>query len=234
MPARLPPAEKCMGVCTQGERLPDAIVISDIPRHCQGHPGSPPRSANCASPRFEFDGFRPQTGGALMQELRVESGARTADACAGGSAAHEQVRRAVPGISAAGVRMGTATFAVISAESHTHRAQAGACHRGQPEDVGGGVCRVARPASISARGVYGSRTISGGNPCLQKQRPNCDPDHVLGLHCLTVAACVTADWPVSGNSASIITGGNQRDVSKGLFFRGAGTLPFGSAVHAGA
>jgi len=66
-----------------------------------------------------------------------------------------------------------------------------------------------------------------------QSKAKCDPDRcAAGLHCLTV--CGLRDglarfgqFCIDSQLAAALRG----DVNKGLFFRGAGTLPFGSAVR---
>ena len=204
-------------------RLPDAIVI-EHPRHAGGHLGAA-RISELHDPRFEFDVVLTQTR-ALMQELGIDP-ERVPLICAGGINSHEQVRGLFR-LGAAGVQLGTA-FAV-SAESDAHPVFKQVLAEARPEDV----VEFVSVAGLPARGVLTPwlKNYLRRESMLQS-KAKCDPDRcAAGLHCLTV--CGLRDglarfgqFCIDSQLAAALRG----DVNKGLFFRGAGTLPFGSAVR---
>ena len=204
-------------------RLPDAIVI-EHPRHAGGHLGAA-RISELHDPRFEFDVVLTQTR-ALMQELGIDP-ERVPLICAGGINSHEQVRELFR-LGAAGVQLGTA-FAV-SAESDAHPVFKQVLAEARPEDV----VEFVSVAGLPARGVLTPwlKNYLRRESMLQS-KAKCDPDRcAAGLHCLTV--CGLRDglarfgqFCIDSQLAAALRG----DVNKGLFFRGAGTLPFGSAVR---
>jgi nitronate monooxygenase len=203
-------------------RLPDAIVI-EHPRYAGGHLGAA-KIEDLADPRFDFERVIPET----LAFFDAEGIARDAIPLvpAGGINTHEGIRELLA-MGAAAVQLGTA-FAVTEegdADPEFKRVLAGA----KPEDI----VEFMSVAGLPARAVrtpWLARYLEH-LPKMQAvahKKPRC----TLKFDCL--AQCGLRDgvskigqFCIDMQLAYAVHG----DVGKGLFFRGAATLPFGREIR---
>ena len=204
------------------KRLPDAIVI-EHPGHAGGHLGAA-RIDGVNDPRFDFPRVLEETF-ALLRELGLERESIPLIP-AGGIATPERVRELLA-LGAGAVQIGT-PFAVTE-ESDAHPAFKRVLAEAKPEDI----VVFMSVAGLPARAV---RT-----PFLERYLKRL-PE--LAQHAAKKKACTLA-WDcleVCGLRDGKATMGqfciDQRlafalagDVARGLFFRGAGKLPFGAQIR---
>lgn len=202
-------------------RLPDAIVI-EHPRLAGGHLGAA-RVADLQDRRFDFDVVIPEVL-AFFKAARIEG--QIPLIAAGGVSSNDDIRR-LQGLGASAVQLGTA-FAVTQ-ECDADPAFKHVLASAKPEDI----VEFTSVAGLPARAV---RT-----PWLDKYLRLQDRlqghAHAKG-HCTMWFDCLSqcglrdgkADWgqfcidKVLGHALA-------GDVRKGLFFRGAGRLPFGDQIR---
>jgi nitronate monooxygenase len=205
------------------QRLPDAIVI-EHPRYAGGHLGAT-RLSEVRDPRFDFAPVI-EAVLALFRELGVER-ERIPIIAAGGIHSHEQVRELLA-LGASAVQLGT-PFAVC-AEGDAHPEFKRVLAEAKREDL----VEFMSVAGLPARAVatpWLKRYLSR-EQALQSHA-KADPRRcVPGADCLTV--CGLRDGISSAGQFCIATRlahAVHGDVKKGLFFRGAEPLPFGSAIR---
>ncbi|TSE25768.1 Dihydroorotate dehydrogenase [Tepidimonas aquatica] len=202
-------------------RLPDAIVL-EHPRLAGGHLGAA-RVADLTDRRFDFDVAIPEVLAFLARE-GIERDIPII--AAGGISTHDDVRR-LQGLGAAAVQLGTA-FAV-TAESDAAEAFKRVLVSARPEDV----VEFTSVAGLPARAV---RTpwlekylrLEPRMQAMAHPKRRCN----MGFDCL--ARCGLRDGvPEMGQFCIDQQLGHalQGDVARGLFFRGAGRLPFGEAIR---
>ena len=204
-------------------RLPDAIVI-EHPRYAGGHLGAT-RTEDISDPRFDFEPVLEGTFN-LFRNLGIERN-RVPLVVAGGINAHEQVR-ALLALGAAAVQIGT-PFAVTE-EGDAHPAFKKVLAEAQPADI----VTFMSVAGLPARAVLTPwlRNYLRREKALQSHA-KADPRRcVSGLNCLTVCGlrdglATMGQFCIDTRLAFALKG----DVKKGLFFRGAERLPFGSAIR---
>jgi len=200
-------------------RLPDAIVI-EHPRLAGGHLGAQ-RVSDLNDRRFDFDVVLPE-----VQEFFRKSGFEIPLIAAGGISCREDIKR-LQGLGATAVQLGTA-FAV-TCESDASQAFKEVLAGARPEDL----VEFTSVAGLPARAV---RT-----PWLDKylriqermqkaahEKPHC----TMWFDCL--AQCGLRDGHANWGQFCIdkVLGyAFNGDVKKGLFFRGAGRLPFGTQIR---
>jgi len=202
-------------------RLPDAIVI-EHPRLAGGHLGAA-KVSDLKDRRFDFDVVLPE-----VQEYFKKSGLEKEIPliAAGGISCREDIKR-LQGLGAAAVQLGTA-FAV-TCESDASLAFKQVLAGAKPEDL----VEFTSVAGLPARAV---RT-----PWLDKylrlqermqkaahQKPHC----TMWFDCLS--QCGLRDGnPNWGQFCidKVLGYALAGDVRKGLFFRGAGKLPFGTQIR---
>jgi nitronate monooxygenase len=202
------------------QRLPDAIVI-EHPRWAGGHLGAA-KVADLNDPRFDFENVIPQVL-AFLRSAGVER--EVPIIAAGGVRSFEDIVR-LQALGAAAVQLGTPFVATdeCDADPAFKRVLAEA----RDEDI----VEFTSVAGLPARAV---RTPWLANylkaePRLQQtvhKKPRC----TLAFDCL--AQCGLRDGLPGWGQFCIDTqlaAGLRGDVKKGLFFRGAGALPFGSAI----
>jgi nitronate monooxygenase len=203
------------------KRLPDAIVI-EHPRLAGGHLGAA-RIADLGDRRFDFDQVLPacqaffkQAG--LEQEIPLIA--------AGGIRSFEDIRR-LQDMGAAGVQLGT-PFAV-TAECDAHAEFKRVLAESRDEDM----VEFTSVAGLPARAV--------ATPWLKhylKLEPKLQAAAHVKARCTKAFDCLAQcglrdgikDWGqfcIDNQLAAALRG----DVKKGLFFRGAGALPFGSQIR---
>lgn len=205
------------------KRLPDAIVI-EHPRFAGGHLGAT-RLEDVDDPRYAFTRVFGQIA-AVMRDLGLEREIIPLIA-AGGIATHEQAR-ALLGIGAAAVQLGTA-FAVTR-EGDAHENFKRVLAEAKPEDI----VTFMSVAGLPARAVATPwlRNYLGREKAL-RSHARADPRRcVPGAGCLTV--CGLRDGLAAAGQFCIATRlayALHGDMKKGLFFRGSEPLPFGSAIR---
>ena len=202
-------------------RVPDAIVI-EHPRLAGGHLGAA-RISDLSAPRFEFDVVLPEAL-AFLRQAGLEG--RVPLIAAGGVGTQADIRR-LQDLGASAVQLGTA-FAVTT-ESDASLAFKEVLAGAKPEDL----VEFISVAGLPARAV---RT-----PWLDKylriqermqQSAHVKPHCTMWFDCL--AQCGLRDGnPDWGQFCIDKVLGHAFDgnVRKGLFFRGAGRLPFGNQVR---
>ena len=202
-------------------RLPDAIVI-EHPRLAGGHLGAA-RVADLQDRRFDFDVVLPEVQ-AFFRQAGLEG--RIPLIAAGGIASRADILR-VQGLGAAAAQLGTA-FAV-TCESDASQAFKEVLAGARPEDI----VEFTSVAGLPARAV---RT-----PWLEKylrlQERMQQHAHAKG-HCTMWFDCLAQCGLRDGKAAwgqfcidKVLGHALAGDVRKGLFFRGAGRLPFGAEIR---
>jgi len=203
-------------------RLPDAIVI-EHPRYAGGHLGAT-RVDEIDDPRFDFARVLDETFTAL-KNLGMES-EHIPLIPAGGINTHEKVR-ALLGLGAAAVQIGT-PFAVTE-EGDAHPVYKRVLAEASPEDI----VTFMSVAGLPARAV---RTPFLANYLRREQtlqahakaRRHC----TLWWDCLV--QCGLRDGLARAGQFCIdmhLAAALKGDIKTGLFFRGAESLPFGSAIR---
>jgi nitronate monooxygenase len=200
-------------------RIPDAIVI-EHPRLAGGHLGAA-KISDLNDRRFDFDVVLPE-----VQEFFRKSGISIPLVAAGGISTHEDVRH-LQALGASAVQLGTA-FAV-TVESDASLAFKEVLAGAKPEDL----VEFTSVAGLPARAV---RT-----PWLDKYLRLQDrmqkAAHVK-THCTMWFDCLANCGLRDGHASwgqfcidKVLGHAYDGDVRKGLFFRGAGRLPFGNQIR---
>ncbi len=204
-------------------RLPDAIVI-EHPKYAGGHLGAA-KKEDLDDPRFDFSVVIPGVLDAF-EELGIAS-ERIPLIPAGGINSHERIRELL-NLGASAVQMGTA-FAVTEegdADMEFKKVLAGA----KPQDV----VEFMSCAGLPARAVKTPWLEKYLNRESKLMAAAAGREHKCTLAWDCLIQCGLRDSnPKHGqfcidNQLAAAVGG---DVSKGLFFRGAATLPFGAAIR---
>jgi nitronate monooxygenase len=202
------------------QRLPDAIVI-EHPGWAGGHLGAA-RIADVHDARFDFERVIPEVlaflrGAGIEREIPLIA--------AGGVRTFEDIRR-LQQLGAAAVQIGTPFVATEECDAHPEFKRVLAEARDQD------VVEIMSVAGLPARAVLTPwlRRYLKVEPRLQAvahEKPRC----LMSFDCL--AQCGLRDgvptWGqfcIDKRLASALGG----DVAKGLFFRGAGPLPFGHQI----
>jgi nitronate monooxygenase len=200
-------------------RLPDAIVL-EHPRLAGGHLGAA-KISDLNDRRFDFEVCIPE-----VLEFFRKSGHNIPLIAAGGISSHEDVRH-LQALGASAVQLGTA-FAV-TVESDASLAFKQVLAGAQPEDL----VEFTSVAGLPARAV---RT-----PWLDKylrlqdrmqKAAHVKPHCTMWFDCL--ANCGLRDGHANWGQFCIdkvLGHALAGDVRKGLFFRGAGRLPFGNQIR---
>jgi nitronate monooxygenase len=203
------------------KRLPDAIVI-EHPRYAGGHLGAA-RPSDLEDPRFDFENVLPVVFDAY-RDLGIEREAIPV-IVAGGIDSPRKLRAALA-LGASGVQLGT-PFAV-TAEGDAHPNFKRVLAEARPEDI----VTFMSVAGLPARAVktpwlaqYLDRL-----PLLEKVagKRNC----TLAFDCLE--ACGLRDGVSKMGQFCIdlrLAAALEGNVERGLFFRGAGALPFGREIR---
>ena len=202
------------------KRLPDAIVI-EHPRWAGGHLGAA-RIADLNDPRFDFERVIPASL-AFLRSAGIER--ELPLIAAGGVRSFEDIQR-LQALGAAAVQLGTPFVATEECDAHTAFKQVLA----QASDAE--VVELISVAGLPARAVLTPwlRSYLKAEPRLQAtahKKPRC----VMSFDCL--AQCGLRDGMAGWGQFCIdkqLAAALRGDVAKGLFFRGAGALPFGSAI----
>jgi len=202
-------------------RAPAAIVI-EHPAHAGGHLGAT-RLSDVYDERFEFEIVLP----AVLEILRNAGLESTVPVIvAGGMRSFEDVQR-MQALGAAAVQMGSA-FAVTE-ESDAHAAFKQVLAEAEPADI----VEFTSVAGLPARAVR-----TAWMQRYLKVEPSLKAVAHAKQRCTKKFDCLVqcglrdgiADWGqfcIDNQLVAALRG----DVSKGLFFRGAGPLPFGRAIR---
>ena len=203
------------------KRLPDAIVI-EHPRYAGGHLGAA-KAADLDDPRFDFDNVLAGVF-ATYHELGIAREAIPV-IVAGGIDSPEKVRAALA-LGASGVQLGTPFAVTVEGDAHPNFKRVLA--EAQPEDI----VTFMSVAGLPARAVktpwlaqYLERL-----PTLEKVagKRNC----TLAFDCLE--ACGLRDGVAKIGQFCIdlrLAAALEGNLERGLFFRGAGRLPFGREIR---
>jgi nitronate monooxygenase len=203
------------------KRLPDAIVI-EHPRLAGGHLGAA-RIADLHDPRFEFANALPQVR-AFLKDAGLER--EIPLVAAGGIGSFEDIAR-LQSLGADAVQLGTA-FAVTQ-ESDAHAEFKRVLAEASAEDM----VEFTSVAGLPARAV--------GTPWLRaylKLEPKLQAVAHAKARCTKSFDCLAqcglrdglpgwGQFCIDNQLAAALRG----DVKKGLFFRGAGRLPFGAQIR---
>jgi nitronate monooxygenase len=203
-------------------RLPDAVVI-EHPGRAGGHLGAA-SAADVADPRFEFATVIAGVH-ALLDELGIVR-ERVPIIVAGGIGSHADVRKMLA-LGAAGVQLGTA-FAVTD-EGDAHPNFKRVLAEAKPEDI----VTFTSVAGLPARAVR-TPWLAAYLDKLPALRRRAKPrrECTLAFDCL--ATCGLRDGIARFGQFCIdlqLAAAMKGDVQRGLFFRGAGALPFGSQIR---
>jgi nitronate monooxygenase len=200
-------------------RVPDAIVI-EHPRLAGGHLGAA-KLADLKDPRFDFENAIPQSleflrGAGLEGQVPLIA--------AGGVRSHEDILR-LQGMGAAAVQLGTPFAVTLECDAHAEFKRVLA--QARDEDM----VEFVSVAGLPARAVNTPwlRHYLKIEPRLMgKARPKACTN---AFDCL--AQCGLRDGLPGWGQFCIDTqlaAAYNGDVAKGLFFRGAGALPFGQRI----
>jgi nitronate monooxygenase len=203
------------------QRLPDAIVL-EHPGKAGGHLGAA-RIADLHDPRFDFERALPESLECLH---RLGVAKEIPLIAAGGIGSHADIAR-LQGLGAAAVQLGTA-FAVTT-ECDAAPAFKEVLANARPEDL----VEFTSVAGLPARAVMTPWLAN----YLKAETKLQSVAHVKP-RCTKVFDCLAQcglrdglkDWGqfcIDHQLAAALRG----DVKKGLFFRGAGALPFGSEIR---
>ena len=203
-------------------RLPDAIVI-EHPRYAGGHLGAA-KIEDLTDPRFDFERVLPEVLAFFRAEGIAEGTVPLIPA--GGINTYERVRDLIAR-GAAAVQIGTA-FAVTEegdADIEFKRVLAGA----KPEDivefmsVAGLPARAVRTPWLTTYLKYLPKLAA-----VAHKKPRCTLKFDCLIQCgLRDGVTKIGQFCIDMQLAAALRG----DVAKGLFFRGASTLPFGSEIR---
>jgi nitronate monooxygenase len=204
-------------------RLPDAIVI-EHPRHAGGHLGAPD-PADLASARFDFSEALPGIF-KVFDDMGIAR-ARIPIIVGGGINSHEKLQAALA-LGASAVQLGTPFAVTEEGDAHPNFKQVLADAR--PEDI----VTFMSVAGLPARAV---NTPWLANYLKREARlqsvARADPKRcAVGLHCLT--RCGLRDGIARAGQFCIdsqLVAALKGEISKGLFFRGSESLPFGNAIR---
>ena len=202
-------------------RLPDAIVI-EHPRLAGGHLGAA-KVADLKDPRFDFDVVLP---GVLEFFRSAGLEGRIPLIPAGGISCLEDIQR-LQALGASAVQLGTA-FAVTK-ECDAHPAFKRVLAEARPQDI----VEFTSVAGLPARAVrtpWLDKYLRQEEKLKEKARvqPNCN----MWFDCL--AHCGLRDGNANWGQFCIdkyLGHAMAGQVNQGLFFRGAGRVPFGSEVR---
>jgi nitronate monooxygenase len=203
-------------------RLPDAIVI-EHPRYAGGHLGAA-KIEDLADPRFDFERVLPEAL-AFFKAEGIADGAIPLIP-AGGINTHERVRQLIA-LGASAVQVGTA-FAVTEegdADMGFKRVLAGA----GPEDI----VEFMSVAGLPARAVRTPWLESYLKhlpklAAVARKKPRCTLKFDCLIQCgLRDGVAKIGQFCIDMQLAAALRG----DVAKGLYFRGASPLPFGSEIR---
>jgi nitronate monooxygenase len=202
-------------------RLPDAIVIEN-PRRAAGHLGAA-RLDDVDQPHFDFPVVLEGTFN-VFRELGIES-ERIPLVVAGGINSHEQLRDMLA-LGASAVQLGTAFAVTEEGDAHINFKKVLA--DAKPEDI----VTFMSVAGLPARGVRTPWLANYLEKEEKLQRKAGPKECTVGFDCLH--QCGLRDGIAKAGQFCIDTRlafALEGDVKRGLFFRGAERLPFGSEIR---
>lgn len=201
-------------------RIPDAIVI-EHPRLAGGHLGAA-KVADLNDPRFDFENAIPESL-AFLRKAGIER--EVPLIAAGGIRTHEDIVR-LQGLGAAAVQLGT-PFAVTE-ECDAHPEFKRVLAEARDEEVVEFVSVAGLPArAVATHWLKNYLRVEDKLQAKMHTKPRC----ILSWDCL--AQCGLRDGLPGWGQFCIDTqlaAALRGDVKKGLFFRGAGALPFGQRI----
>jgi nitronate monooxygenase len=202
-------------------RPPDAIVI-EHPRHAGGHLGAA-RVEDLADPRFDFEQVVPQVL-KVVREMGLEG--RVPVIAAGGVRSLDDLRL-LQSLGAAAAQLGTPFAVTVESDAHEAFKQvlAGAGEHDVVEfmSVAGLPARAVKTPWLERYLRLQERLQASAHP-----KSHC----TLWFDCLT--QCGLRDGKAAWGQFCIdkaLAHAVAGDVHRGLFFRGAGALPFGSEIR---
>ena len=202
-------------------RLPDAIVI-EHPRYAGGHLGAA-RIEDLADPRFDFERVLPDTHAFLRGE-GLEG--KIPLIPAGGINSHERVRELFS-LGAAGVQLGTAFAVTVEGDADVAfkrvLADAGPDDIVEFMSVAGLPARAVRTPWLESYLKHLPKLAEAA-----RKKPRCTLKFDCLIQCgLRDGIAKIGQFCIDTQLAAAVRG----DVAKGLFFRGASALPFGSEIR---
>lgn len=202
------------------QRRPDAIVI-EHPRWAGGHLGAA-RIEELKDPRFDFERVIPEAR-ALLRGAGIE--AEVPLIAAGGIRSNEQIRQ-LQDLGAAAAQLGTPFVATDECDAHPEFKRVLA--EARDEDL----VEITSVAGLPARAVRTPWLVRylQAEPRL-REKAHAKPRCTLAFDCL--AQCGLRDGFAAWGQFCIdqrLAAALRGDVAKGLFFRGAGALPFGTQI----
>lgn len=203
------------------KRLPDAIVI-EHPRLAGGHLGAA-RIADLDDPRFDFERVLPESL-AFLRSAGIEK--EIPLIAAGGIRSFEDIRR-LQSLGAAGVQLGT-PFAVTE-EGDAHPEFKRVLAEAKDEDIVEFTSVAGLPArAVATPWLKAYLKIESKLQAVAHVKARC----TKAFDCL--AQCGLRDGLAGWGQFCIdnqLAAALRGDIKKGLFFRGAGSLPFGSQIR---
>lgn len=203
------------------KRLPDAIVI-EHPRLAGGHLGAA-RIADLDDPRFDFERVLPESL-AFLRSAGIEK--EIPLIAAGGIRSFEDIRR-LQSLGAAGVQLGT-PFAVTE-EGDAHPEFKRVLAEAKDEDIVEFTSVAGLPArAVATPWLKAYLKIESKLQAVAHVKARC----TKAFDCL--AQCGLRDGLAGWGQFCIdnqLAAALRGDIKKGLFFRGAGGLPFGSQIR---
>ncbi len=203
------------------KRLPDAIVI-EHPRLAGGHLGAA-KIADLNDPRFDFERVIPEVL-AFMRAAGIEK--HIPLIAAGGIRTHEDIRR-VQNLGADGVQLGTPFAVTLEGDAHPEFKRVLA--EARDEDMVEFTSVAGLPArAVATPWLKAYLKIESRLQAVSHAKKRC----TKAFDCL--AQCGLRDGLQGWGQFCIdnqLAAAMRGDVKKGLFFRGAGALPFGSQIR---
>jgi nitronate monooxygenase len=203
-------------------RVPDAIVI-EHPLHAGGHLGAA-KIADLPDPRFDFERVLPEVRAFFRSEGIAEDAIPLIPA--GGINTHERIRELIA-LGAAAVQLGTA-FAVTE-EGDADIAFKHVLANAKDEDI----VEFMSVAGLPARAVRTPWLVNYLKylpklTAVARRKPRCTVKFDCLVQCgLRDGVAKVGQFCIDIQLAAALRG----DVAKGLFFRGAASLPFGSEIR---
>lgn len=203
------------------QRLPDAIVI-EHPRLAGGHLGAA-KIADLGDPRFDFENVIPQSL-AFLRSAGIER--EVPIIAAGGIRSREDIRR-VQALGAAAVQMGTPFAVTIEGDADLAfkhvLAQATDADLVEFTSVAGLPARAVRTPWLDAYLRIEHKLQAVAHP-----KARCTKSFDCLAQCgLRDGVAQWGQFCIDNQLAAALRG----DIRKGLFFRGAGVLPFGDQIR---
>ena len=203
-------------------RLPDAIVI-EHPRYAGGHLGAASES-ELGEQRFDFPKVLSQTF-ELLQRLGIER-ERVPLIVAGGVDSHEKLRDAIR-LGAAAAQLGTPFAVTVEGDAHPEFKRVLA--EAKPEDIVTFMSVAGLPAR-AVRTPWLEEYLAKLPTLARRAKPR--RECTLAFDCLEVCGlrdglAKLGQFCIDYQLAAALKG----DVKRGLFFRGAGRLPFGTQIR---